>query len=201
MRQTAGVVSAGLMVGAMLAGCGTTASSRSLAVSPTAGASATTVPADASTTALIGTDGSAPPPSAAAPPTSAGPQPTQRPAPAQPPPTTGAPRTPTTATTGSAPGVYGLVTAGPSCPVERQGQSCPPNAVSGARVDAQAADGHVVASARTSANGGYSVVLGPGRYTLVVTTGSAYPRCPATPVTVSAGAASRADISCDSGIR
>ncbi|GAC1314107.1 MAG: hypothetical protein NVSMB16_10830 [Acidimicrobiales bacterium] len=93
------------------------------------------------------------------------------------------------------------MTAGPTCPVQRQGQTCPPNPVSGARVDAQAGDGHVVASTQTSANGAYSLLLTPGPYTLVVTTGSAYPRCPATPVTVASGAATRADVSCDSGIR
>ena len=107
---------------------------------------------------------------------------------------------PAPAPSGNAPGAYGLVTAGPACPVERQGQPCPPQPVNG-RVDAQAPDGHVVASTQTSANGGYSLVLPPGSYTLVVNTGATYPRCPPTGVTVASGAATRADITCDSGIR
>jgi len=93
-----------------------------------------------------------------------------------------------------------MITSSPSCPVERAGQPCPPRPVS-ATVDAQAPDGHVVASTQSGSDGSYRIGLAPGSYTLVVQTGSAYPRCPATPVTVTAGAAQRADISCDSGIR
>lgn len=115
--------------------------------------------------------------------------------PANPPPsTTSAPAPPPTT------GAYGTVTAGPTCPVERAGQPCPPRPVS-ARIDAHAADGRVAASTQSGADGSYRIGLTPGNYTLVVVTGSTYPRCPDTPVSVAPGAATRADISCDTGIR
>jgi len=45
------------------------------------------------------------------------------------------------------------------------------------------------------------MTLAPGRYTLVVQTGSQFPRCPTTPVTVPPNQMVTADISCDTGIR
>ena len=97
-------------------------------------------------------------------------------------------------------GAYGYVTAGPSCPVERVGQPCPPRPVS-ARVQARDAAGSTAASTTTDTQGHYALRLLPGTYTLTVVTSAGWPRCPNTPVTVSAGAPSRADISCDTGIR
>ena len=206
MRRTARL---GLVAVVTLAGCGGSGSSRHVAASRGATSSSVTALGEATTlqgpaTTEVPTTGSAPTVSAPAPttpPTTAALPPTSASPPTTAVPTSPTTAVPTTAPAGSAPGAYGLVTAGPSCPVERQGQPCPPNPVSGARVDAQAGDGHVVASAQTSANGGYSLLLAPGRYTLVVSTGSTYPRCPPTPVTVASGAATRADITCDSGIR
>jgi len=58
-----------------------------------------------------------------------------------------------------------------------------------------------VATTRTDSTGRYSVVLSPGTYTLIVMTANVFPRCPATSVTVAVGAPTRADISCDTGIR
>lgn len=97
-------------------------------------------------------------------------------------------------------GAYGYVTAGPTCPVERPDQPCPPRPVS-ARVDAQDGSGRTVASTHTDQAGRYSLGLAPGSYTLVAVTGSAFPRCPPTAVTVRSGAPTRADIGCDTGIR
>jgi hypothetical protein len=45
------------------------------------------------------------------------------------------------------------------------------------------------------------MALPVGDYTLRVDTGGTYPRCPDTPVTVSAGPPTAADIDCDTGIR
>jgi hypothetical protein len=118
-------------------------------------------------------------------------------------PTTGPPST--TATT-AAPlpvhgsGVRGTITAGPTCPVERADQPCPPNPVS-ADVDARDGSGHTVASTQSDADGRYAMSLAPGQYTLVVVTGGSFPRCPDTPITVKPNQVTTADISCDTGIR
>jgi len=96
-------------------------------------------------------------------------------------------------------GVTGRVTASPTCPVERVDDPCPPQPVS-ATIKAQKAS-RTVARTRSDANGDYSMRLAPGRYTLVVQTGSRFPRCPATAVTVPRNQVVTADISCDTGIR
>jgi hypothetical protein len=97
-------------------------------------------------------------------------------------------------------GVNGSVTAGPTCPVERVGHPCPPRPVSAA-IRAQTGGGRVVGRTHSDGNGRYAMALPPGRYTLVVQTGSTFPRCPTTPVTVPPNRTVAADISCDTGIR
>jgi len=97
-------------------------------------------------------------------------------------------------------GIVGLVTAGPTCPVERVGQPCPPRPVV-AEIDVRNADGSTVASTHTDGAGRYAVSVKPGRYALAVITGTTFPRCPGTTVTVTPGSPLRTDISCDTGIR
>jgi hypothetical protein len=97
-------------------------------------------------------------------------------------------------------GVYGYVTAGPTCPVEQASHPCPPEAVS-AELDARDAAGTDVGSTRSDSSGRYALALPAGSYSLLVVTGSGGPRCPDTPVTVASGRAARADIACDTGIR
>ncbi len=97
-------------------------------------------------------------------------------------------------------GVYGYVTAGPTCPVERPDQPCPPRPVT-AEVDALDASSALVAKGQSDAAGRYSLSLAAGSYTLTVSSGMTFPRCPAIAVTVHAGTPTRADISCDTGIR
>lgn len=109
----------------------------------------------------------------------------------------------TTGTTSPPPGgtgVHGRVTAGPTCPVERPGQPCPPDPVAG-RVEAVDAEGRTAASDTTDAAGRYTLALDPGAYTLRVATGALFPVCPDTDVSVPAGPAVTVDISCDTGIR
>jgi hypothetical protein len=97
--------------------------------------------------------------------------------------------------------VSGLVTAGPTCPVEQAGKPCPPAPVHGTVV-ALDAGGAQTASAQTGADGHYALTLPPGSYTLVVrVTRSLFPRCPSTPVTVRPGPPMQATIGCDTGIR
>ncbi len=114
------------------------------------------------------------------------------------PPTSPPPTAPPPSLAGS--GVYGDVSAGPTCPVERAGQPCPPDPVA-ATVAAVDAGGRAVASTTSGADGRYALALPAGMFTLVTTTPTALPRCPSVRVTVTPGAASRADISCDTGIR
>jgi hypothetical protein len=97
-------------------------------------------------------------------------------------------------------GAYGYVTAGPTCPVERAEQPCPPRPVI-AQIEARNSAGSLVAAGQSDAAGRYSLGLQPGRYTLTVSTAEIFPRCPVVDVTVGEGAPTRADISCDTGIR
>jgi hypothetical protein len=68
-------------------------------------------------------------------------------------------------------------------------------------VQARSPTGGVMASAPTAADGHFSLRLGPGSYLLVVVITQIYPRCPHVLVSVGSGAAIRANISCDSGVR
>jgi hypothetical protein len=104
-----------------------------------------------------------------------------------------------TASTPETSSVFGVVLAGPKCPVETPDEPCPPRPVD-AEIDAHDADGDVVASTRTHANGKYHLSLSPGEYTLVAT-GAGLPVCEPVTATVMTGGAVRADIGCDTGIR
>ncbi len=114
--------------------------------------------------------------------------------------TTGGRPVPTTPPTGSLTAVRGTVSAGPSCPVQRLDQSCPPRPVV-AEVDARDAAGTVVAKTMSDAAGRYLLVLAPGSYGIRVVASGRYPRCPTVPVSVLAGQQATADIGCDTGIR
>lgn len=95
--------------------------------------------------------------------------------------------------------IQGTVTAGPTCPVERVGQPCPPVPVV-SRVEARLG-GASVASSQTSATGAFSMAVPPGTYTVVVIGSGPFPRCPETPAVVAAGAVTTANVMCDTGIR
>jgi hypothetical protein len=97
-------------------------------------------------------------------------------------------------------GVEGMISAGPTCPVERQGQPCPPSPVQ-AQVEVLAADGRRSAQAASDAGGRFSVLVAPGRYTLHVALAGSFPVCPDTAVTVPDEGTVTRDIVCDSGIR
>jgi hypothetical protein len=97
-------------------------------------------------------------------------------------------------------GAYGYVTAGPTCPVEKQGQPCVPRPVLAA-IDARNESGVTVASTQSDSSGRYALALSAGRYVLMVVTPSGWPRCSDMSVAVKPGSATRADITCDTGIR
>lgn len=96
--------------------------------------------------------------------------------------------------------LYGFVTAGPTCPVERLDEPCPPSPVGGSVV-ARGQGQELVGRTQTDGQGYYRLALPPGTYTLVVETGAIYPRCEPVEVTLARGARTRADITCDTGIR
>ena len=66
--------------------------------------------------------------------------------------------------------VFGVVLAGPTCPVVTPEEPCPPRPVD-AEISAQDGEGAIVASTRTDADGDYTLSLEPGDYTLVADTG------------------------------
>src|SRR2546421_11903523 len=82
-----------------------------------------------------------------------------------------------------APGVFGRVTAGPTCPVERPGQQCAPRPVS-ARVKALKRR-RTIASTTSNSAGGYDKgARRRGTYTIRPEPGSTFPPGPAETVTV-----------------
>lgn len=95
----------------------------------------------------------------------------------------------------------GTVSAGPTCPVERVGDPCPPRPVQTA-LQLRTAAGTVVASGSSGGDGGFSIAAPPGSYTLETPPGSsAYPRCQPVQVTVTTGTYTLVDMTCDTGIR
>jgi hypothetical protein len=105
----------------------------------------------------------------------------------------------TTSTRGGGGVVSGVVSAGPTCPVERANQPCPPRPVRG-EIDAQTQGGHQIAANRSDRAGRYSFRLRVGKYVLVVRT-TGFPRCPPIPVAVATRMRVTVDIHCDTGIR
>jgi hypothetical protein len=76
--------------------------------------------------------------------------------------------TPTTGTSGTQGTLSGDVVAGPTCPVERAEDPCPPKAVPNREVEILGANGAVVATAMTDSKGHFSVALAPGTYVVTV---------------------------------
>jgi hypothetical protein len=97
-------------------------------------------------------------------------------------------------------GIRGRVLLGPTCPVQRIGQTCsrPYQATITIRAEAT---GKLVARVRSSATGGFSVPLAPGGYRLVPQTGRPYPRSSPQTATVHSHRYTKVVISYDSGIR
>jgi Carboxypeptidase regulatory-like domain len=96
--------------------------------------------------------------------------------------------------------LVGVVLAGPTCPVERADKPCPPRPVDAA-IEVTNPAGGVVASTRTNAAGRYHITLPAGPYTVVASTGAGLPMCQPVTATVAPGRRTRADITCDTGIR
>ena len=97
--------------------------------------------------------------------------------------------------------ISGFVQAGPECPVEQQGQACPPRRLGDVQVEARSLPAGVTVRTHTRTDGHYSFRLAPGRYVLVAVTRQIFPNCPHVLVSVTSPAPVRANINCDSGIR
>jgi hypothetical protein len=112
-----------------------------------------------------------------------------------------APGAATTRPAAAAGEIFGVIRAGPTCPVDRVYHACRDRRLGNLDVQARSARTGLVASARSSADGHFSVRLRPGNYVLTVLTAASFPRCPRVRVSVRSGAAVRASITCDTGIR
>ena len=96
-------------------------------------------------------------------------------------------------------GIFGTVTAGPTCPVERADSLCPPTPWIGT---VRATDGNGLSyEAATDAQGNYTLSLSPGTYEVVPVTDTALPRGVPTTATVAGGPMQRVDLRLDTGIR
>ncbi len=99
-------------------------------------------------------------------------------------------------------GIHGFVTKGPMCPVAREDQSCPDEALQATLV-VLGASGSEIDRVRSGPDGSYSVPLAPGTYILSPQSlaGSPFPRAEDRTVTVSEGRWQVADVRYDTGIR
>ena len=102
-------------------------------------------------------------------------------------------------------GVAGRVHLGPQCPVETAGEPCEDQPAAGSTVTVAKqlpgdsyAGGEVVARTTTDADGSYRVAVVPGKYLVTADAGMS---CELTDARVKAGAYSKVDIPCDTGIR
>jgi hypothetical protein len=107
------------------------------------------------------------------------------------------------AATATASGIGGEVSAGPTCPVERPGDSaCADRVVKGAVLVVQDGSGAEVARFTTDASGLFRIELAPGIYTLSSQPVTGIMRsAPAQQVTVVAGKLTIVSLSYDTGIR
>jgi len=97
-------------------------------------------------------------------------------------------------------GVRGVVLYGPTCPVQRPGQTCVRPYRAWITIRRQASD-TVVTRVRSAANGRFSARLVAGRYLLVPRNGKPFPRAQSQTVTVSRHHFTAVTIRFDSGIR
>lgn len=96
-------------------------------------------------------------------------------------------------------GIQGTVMLGPTCPVERQGQSCPDKPLSTSIIITNQR-GRTVKTVQSGKDGQFRVALRPGVYTLKVVRQGPMPGSTQT-VTVRQDAFTQVQLRVDSGIR
>jgi len=97
-------------------------------------------------------------------------------------------------------GIEGIVTIGPTCPVERADSPCPDRSFE-ATIDIQDASGRRVAQVRSGADGRFRVSLEPGAYILHPLSTTTPPYAADQTVSVARAAVTSVQIQYDSGIR
>jgi hypothetical protein len=98
----------------------------------------------------------------------------------------------------------GDVVAGPTCPVERAEDPCPPKAVPNREVQILGPNNAVAATATTDTNGHFSVQLAPGMYRVIVPAKQGQVglrQLQNVTATITAGQATTVKIELDTGIR
>jgi hypothetical protein len=99
-------------------------------------------------------------------------------------------------------GIKGVVTIGPTCPVEQVGQPPCVAPLAATLAVTSADDGSVVARVTSSDDGTFSVDLPPGDYVIVPEPGGdPFPVGQPVEVSVEAGSYAQVEVSYDSGIR
>ncbi len=96
-------------------------------------------------------------------------------------------------------GIAGVVTIGPTCPVERADSPCPDRPYE-ARITIWQGD-TLVAETRSGSDGRFTARLAPGEYRVVGESGDAFPHGSEVTVTVIEGHVATVEIRFDSGIR
>jgi hypothetical protein len=97
--------------------------------------------------------------------------------------------------------VFGFIRVNPVCPVDPVRHVCSPHPLGHVEVRALAPTTKVAASARTKADGHFSLRLRPGRYVFVVLVPGPFPKCPRQLVSIRSATTFHAEITCDAGIR
>jgi hypothetical protein len=99
-------------------------------------------------------------------------------------------------------GIQGMVTIGPTCPVERVSSPCPPRPLA-ATVVVRDSTGREVTRVNSAADGHFTVDLAPGTYALLGQGSGSFglPRPIPTSATVVAGSYTAVNVQFDSGIR
>ena len=96
--------------------------------------------------------------------------------------------------------VVGEVLAGPTCPVEREGEPCDPKPLVGAAVIVTDEDGSDVAETTTGPLGRFEITIRPGTWQVTARSDEAM-SCEGIEVIVTAGGETEITIPCDTGIR
>lgn len=99
--------------------------------------------------------------------------------------------------------ITGMVTLGPTCPVERipPDPNCAPKPYSTSIIIAKSGSMLVFKTIYSDLNGAFGVDIDPGSYILQAKGGSVLPRCEVVTVEVKSGQNTNTEISCDTGIR
>lgn len=100
-------------------------------------------------------------------------------------------------------GVQGMVSLGPTCPVERvpPDPACANKPYAAAIIVYRTGAQSAFVMGNSDASGRFKFSLPPGSYTLEATSGKVFPRCGSVNVSVPATGYASTTISCDTGIR